>query len=96
MSLSAKPKKIKPKGTVQELKLVHTIGRRGADVIKAEEVKTPWQGSQIAPSTSQRNRSSSPVKRPRMDMLNSEPIPCNLEDSDTSKKRQTLVFIFLS
>jgi hypothetical protein len=95
MSLSSKVKKIKAKGTVRELKLVHSIGRRGADIIKAEEVNTPGQSLPTTPLTSQRNQSSSPVKRARMDVFDSEPIPCNLGDSDKSKKHQTLVCILL-
>ena len=39
MSLSFKLKMIKPKGTVQELKLVHSINCHGAHSIKTEEVK---------------------------------------------------------
>jgi hypothetical protein len=96
MSLSSKPKKLKPKGTVRELKLVQTINRHGADTIKAEVVKPPQQGSPQMSSTSQRNHSSSPIKRPRMEIFDSEPIPCNLEDPDMRKKRQTMVFLFLS
>jgi hypothetical protein len=95
MSLSSKPKKIKPKGTVQELKLVQSINRHGVDTIKAEVVKTP-QGSQKMPSTSQRSCSSSPMKRPRMEIFDSEPIPCHLEEPDAQKKCQTMVFLFLS
>jgi hypothetical protein len=63
MSLSSKPKKLKPKGTVRELKLVQTISRHGADAVKAEEVKTP---SRKALSTSQHNHSCSSIKRPKM------------------------------
>lgn len=89
MSLSSKPKKFKPKGTVRELKLVHTINRRGADTIKAEEVKTP---SRKAPS-----HSSSSIKRSKMGtFFDSEPIPCDLEGHDMPKKRQTLVSLFPS
>ena len=89
MSLSSKPKKFKPKGTVRELKLVHTINHRGADTIKAEEVKTP--------STSQHNHSSSSIKRPKMGtFFDLEPIPCDLDGPDVPKKRQTLVFLFPS
>ena len=36
MSFSSKPKKVQPKGTVRELKLVHTVNRRGRDTIKTE------------------------------------------------------------
>ena len=89
MSVSSKPKKIKPKGTVRELKLVQSISRFGSDTIKAEEDKAPWHGSGKATS-------SSPTKRPKMETFDSEPIPCNLEGPDVSKKRQTLVFLYLS
>jgi hypothetical protein len=95
MSLSSKPKKVKPKGTVQERRLVQSINRHGVDTIKAEVVKTPQQGSPKMSSTNQHSRSSSPIKRPRMEMFDSEPIPCNLEEPDMQKKRQTMVFIFL-
>ena len=94
MSLFSKPKKLKPKGTVRELKLVHTINRHGADTIKAEVVKTPQKSSQTVPSTSRPNRSLSPIKRPRMEIFDSDPIPFNLEDPDISGKRQTMVFLF--
>jgi hypothetical protein len=96
MSLSSKPKKVKLKGTVRELKLVQTISRHGTDTIKAEEVKTPQHGSRKATSTSHHKDSSSPTKRLKMGtFFDSEPIPCNLEGPDMSKKRQTLVFILL-
>ena len=96
MSLSSKPKKIKPKGAVQELRLVQSINRHGANTIKTEQVKTPRQGSARMPSTSQRSRSSSPIKRPRMETFDLEPIPCNLEGLGVHKKRQTMVFLLLS
>jgi hypothetical protein len=94
MSLSSKPKKIKRKGTVQELKLVQTIGRRGRDIIKTEEVKTPQHGSRNSPSKSQ--HTSSPTKRPKMETFDSDPIPCDLGHPDMLKKRQTLVNHFPS
>jgi hypothetical protein len=93
MSLSSKLRKIKPKGTVQELKLVHTINRRGADTIKTEEVKTPQRE---APSTSQHGRSSSPIKRLKLDTSDIGSIPFVLESPDISKKRQTLVCLLPS
>jgi hypothetical protein len=96
MSLSSKPKKIKPKGTVRELRIVHSVNRRGVDTIKTEVVKTPQQGSSKMPSASQGSRSSSPIKRRRVEIFDSEPIPCNLEEPDLPKKRQTMVFLFLS
>ena len=96
MSLFSKPKKLKPKGTVQEFKLVHTTNRRGADTIKAEVGKTPQKKSQKGPSTSQPNCSLSPTKCPRMGIFESDPIPLNLKDPDMSRKQQTMVFFFLS
>ena len=91
MSLSSKPKKLKPKGTVRELKLVQTINRRGTDTIKAEEVKTPSRKT----LSTQHNHSSSSIKRPKIGtFFDSEPIPCDLEGPDLPKKHQTLVFLF--
>lgn len=93
MSFSSKPKKVQPKGTVRELKLVHTVNRRGRDTIKTEEVRAPEKGQQSTPSTSQRACSSSPLKRQRLDDFQINPISLNLnlEDVDVSKKRHTLV-----
>jgi hypothetical protein len=90
MSLSFKPKKIKPKSTVQELRLVQSINRCGIDTMKAEQVKTLQQGSAKMPFASQHSCSSSLIKRRRMEMFDSEPIPCDLEEQ---RKRQTMVFI---
>jgi hypothetical protein len=90
MSFSSKPKKIKPKGQVRELKLVQTTNRHGADTIKMEEVKTPRKNK--ATST---NRSLSPVKRQKLEAFDTEPIPFSLDGHDESEKRQTLV-CFLS
>ena len=39
MSFSSKPKKVKPQGTVRELKIVYTVNRHGVDTLKTEEVK---------------------------------------------------------
>jgi|BogFormECP03_OM3_1039632.scaffolds.fasta_scaffold00095_7 hypothetical protein len=91
MSLSSKAKKVKAKGSVRELKLVQSISRSGANIIKTEEVKTPHPAS-----TSQRNNSSSPTKRRKIETFNGEPIPCYLEGTDMFKRRTTLVFIFSS
>jgi hypothetical protein len=91
MSISSKPRKIQRKGTVQELKLVQTIGRRGADTIKTEEVKTPQHVSRKASSNSL--HTSSPIKRRKMEAFDSEPIPCDLGGLDKFTKRQTLVFL---
>jgi hypothetical protein len=62
MSLSSKPKKTKPKSTVQELRLVQSINRRGMNTMKAKQVKTPQQGSAKMPSASQHSRSFSLIK----------------------------------
>lgn len=94
MSLSSKPKKVKPKGTVRELKLVHSVNRRGAHTIKTEEVKTPKQGGPS--STGQHSCSSSPIKRLKLDASDNGPIPFVLEGPDMPTKRQTLVFLLPS
>lgn len=88
MSTSSKPKKIVPKGQVRELKLVHSVSRKGADIIKTEEVKTPKK------KVASKSRSSSPVKRRRVDSTVQEPIPLVFEVPDISKKRRTLVRLF--
>lgn len=90
MPLASKPKKVKPKGVVRELKIVHTVSRRGADTVKTEEVKTPWHESRKTSSSSQLNQSSSPVKRPKFGGSDAEPIPCYLE----GRKQPTLVILF--
>ena len=41
MSFSSKPKKVKPQGTIRELKIVHTVNSCGVDTLKTEEVETP-------------------------------------------------------
>jgi hypothetical protein len=93
MSFASKPKKAKPKGTVRELKLVHSINRRGTATIGTEEVTTPRRNLQSTPSTSQHNQSSSPVKRQKLEPFDVEPIEFNMDEPDVSTKRQTLVFI---
>lgn len=90
MSHSSKAKKVKPKGSVRELKLVNSVTRRGADILKSEEVKTP---KKKAESTSRRNCSSSPTKRPKLDVFCDDAISCDLEGPD-AEKRQTMVFLF--
>ena len=94
MSFASKPKKVKPKGTVRELKLVNTFNRRGLNTLQTEEVKTPKNGQKSTSSPSHRNPSSSPVKRQKLDNFDVDPISFNLEDPDVSKKRQTLVCLF--
>jgi hypothetical protein len=93
MSFSSKPKKVKPKGSVKELKLVHTVDRRGRDTIKTEEVKTPRGDRQPSPSKIQGNKSQSPSKRHKVDGYDVDPISFNGEEAGASTKRQTLVFI---
>jgi len=94
MSLSSRPKKIKAKGTFRELKLVHTVSRKGYDTIKTEEVKTPRRGSKNGASSSHtKNASSSPAKRRKLESVDEEHVPLNL-DSPASGKRQTLVFAY--
>ena len=93
MSHISKAKKVKPKGTVRELKLVHSISRRGADIVKSEEVKTPKKKNA---TTIQHNASSSPIKRLKLEAFNTDGIPCDLEEHNVSEKRQTLVCLFRS
>lgn len=94
MSLSSKPKKIKGKGTFRELKIVHTVSRKGYDTTRTEEVKTPRRETKNGSSTSQLNYgSSSPNKRRKLEQMDEEPIPLNLE-GPASRKRQTLVFAY--
>jgi hypothetical protein len=94
MSLSSKPKKIKAKGGFKELKIVHTVSRKGYDALKTEEVKTPRRGAANGPSTSRLSHvSASPAKRQKMDGFDEEPILLNLDGPDTLVKRQTLVLL---
>lgn len=91
MSTSSRPKKVRPKGTVIQLKLVETVNRRGADTLKTEEVKTPRRGSGKSAIASGSRHSSSPTKRRKLEAVDEEPIPFYVEGSDALKKRQTLV-----
>jgi hypothetical protein len=93
MSFASKPRKVKPKGTVRELKLVHSVNRRGAHVITTEETEKP---KQAGPSESQHSRSASPIKRQKLEATDGAPIAVDLEGPDMTNKRQTLVFIHLS
>jgi hypothetical protein len=93
MTKSSKPKKVKPKGTVRELKLVESVSRNGYDILKTEEVKTPKRNSKKAPSTSQQHGSSSPTKRQKLEPFDLEPIPFDLEGPELTNKRPTLVFL---
>jgi hypothetical protein len=94
MSLSSRPKKVKPKGTVRELKLVQSVSRYGCNALIPEEVKTPGLPPQKASSTDPGQGSSSPAKRRKLENFDIEPVPFDLEGPEFSKKRQTLVFIF--
>lgn len=91
MSRSSRPEKIKPKGSVRELKLVQSVSRRGHDTLKVEEVKTPRRRDQKASSSTLRTHSSSPAKRAKLEDFDGEPIPFHLEGPDVSPKRRTLV-----
>lgn len=91
MSGSSRHKKIKPKGTVRELKLVHSVTRGGVDTLKLEEVKTPRSRAPKASSSTLQTHSSSPTKRAKLDDYGGDPIPFDLEDPDVSQKRKTLV-----
>src|ERR1700678_259479 len=91
MLLTSRPKKVRLKGAVRELKIVDSVNRHGSDVLTLEEVKTP---KKRAASTSQRNLSSSPIKHPKLEAFEAESFPCDLDDASTSKKHQTLVFLF--
>jgi hypothetical protein len=91
MSFSSKPKKVKPKGRVTELKIVQSVSRSGADTLKSEEVKTPKKNQIPAGRQSQ---PSSPIKRTKL--FDSEAIPFILEYPLFSKKRPTLVFLFFT
>jgi hypothetical protein len=94
MSL-AKPRKVKQKATVRELKIVHSVSRDGVDILKAEEIKAPPREPQKSSSTSGLNQSSSPKKRLKLDGFEPEPIACCFEGSDDCKKGRTLVFLLL-
>jgi len=93
MSLSSRPRRIKAKDTVREMKLVHSITRRGCDTIATEEIETPTQDTA---STSRHSRSCSPVKRQKLETFEDGPIPIVLDGPDMPKKRQTLVSLLLS
>jgi hypothetical protein len=96
MSVASKAKKVKQKGGLQELKIVHSVSRRGADVVTAEEVKTPRTvAGQKVSLSSQPNGSPSPTKRRKVDSQDNEPIPCHLKGPNDNRERQTLVFLLL-
>ena len=91
MSLASRVTKVKRKGTVWELKVVDSVNRRGSDVFKLEEIKTP---KKKAASTSQCNLSSSPIKHLKLEAFEAKPSASDLDDAGASKKHQTLVFLF--
>jgi hypothetical protein len=96
MSLASKPKKVKRKGALRELKIVQSVSRRGADIVATEEVQTPRRvNAPKASSSTQRNQSSSPTKRRKLDGWDDKPIPCHLEGSGDYQERQTLVCLLL-
>jgi hypothetical protein len=95
MSLASKPKKVKQKGALRELKIVQSVSRRGADIVATEEVKTPRRVASPKASSTQRNQSSSPAKRRKLDGWDEQPIPCHLEGHEEHQERQTLVFLQL-
>jgi hypothetical protein len=94
MSLISKSTKVKPKGTIQELKIVPSVTRRGVDTLAMEEVRTPRRVNKTASSSRPTSQSSSPAKRQRQDGFDPEPLPYALAGSDENGKRRTLVFIF--
>ena len=93
MSLSSRPKKVKPRGIVQELKIVETVTRRGVKTIKAVEATPARSAFQNEPSTSKSNPVSS-IKRRKVEFSDLEPIPYHMEGPDITEKRQTVVFLF--
>jgi hypothetical protein len=93
-SFSSRPEKVKPKGSVRELKLVQTVSRKGKNIIKTEEVKTSKH--QLGTPSKSQQISSSPFKRQKTSDFDEEPIPFDLDvgdSQDSQKKRQTLVFL---
>ena len=89
---SSRPKKIKRKGTVRELKIVETVSRSGRDTLKAEELKTPRPNIDHSQTANHRNTSSSPSKRRKTEFFDQGQDGCDFEDVDLSNGRQTLVF----
>lgn len=94
MSVSSSQKKVKQKGVVRELKLVETISRNGKDTIQTEEVKTRGRSLQNPSLKNLPSRSSSPIKRRKLEDFEEELAYYDLEGLDISNKRKTLVFIF--
>jgi hypothetical protein len=95
MAHVSKARKVKPKGRVIELKVVHSITRRGLDTLTTEEVRTPRRDGKKASSSKAKSQSSSPAKRPKLDGCDADPLPFDLEGLEDHGKRRTLVFILL-
>lgn len=70
---------------------MQTVSRRGADTLKAEEVKTPRRESQKASTSKRQNQSSSPTKRTKLEGYDTEPIPFHFLGPEDDMRRQTLV-----
>lgn len=95
-SYVSQARKVKRKGIVRELKVVHSVTRRGLDTLTTEEVQPPRRDSQKASASRTRTQSSSPAKRRKLDVFDPEPLPCHLEVHDDYEKRQTMVLNLLS
>jgi hypothetical protein len=94
MSVSSRPKKVKPKGVIQELKLVQTISRNGKDTVQTEAIKTPSRPQQKAAFSNTPSQSCSPTKRRKLEDFEEELTAYDMGDSHMSAKRKTLVFLF--
>jgi hypothetical protein len=91
---SSRPKKIKRKGAVRQLKFVETVSRSGLDTLKAEEVKTSQPRLDKSLTANQPCASSSPSKHMKLDVFDQEQNAGDLEGCDNLNKRKTLVFVF--
>ena len=83
MSTSSRTKKIHLKGTICQLKVVNTISRSGADILKLEEVKMPRKK---ATSNSQHNMSSFPIKHPNLEGFHTDSFSSYMEGLEIGKK----------
>src|SRR5271163_677253 len=92
MSFVSRARKVKKKGTVQQLKLVQSVSRRGLDTLTTEAVETPQRQTEKASLSSQ---SLSPRKRQKLNDLAAEPLPSNSEGpiEFEERERETLVFV---
>jgi hypothetical protein len=75
---------------------METVTRSGKDTLQMEEVKTSRRSSQKAPSKSPSKHSCSPKKHRKLEDFDEERVVFDIEGLDLPKKRQTLVFLFLS